>query len=186
MKRILLLTAALFLVVSAGILTVPAIRFRVESIVDISQNETRLNLWATALRIAEDHPVTGVGEDNWDYVFSRYRVEGYYDTIVHPHDDYLTVLVSSGVPGLLAFLGIWGIALTAGFRASFRARDERLRAIILGSTFSLVGLLVAGIFQNYYGTFINCLGWWFVTGLLFAAWSLVSHGEEKGEVEKGG
>jgi O-antigen ligase len=130
--------------------------------------------------------VTGVGEDNWDYVFSRYRVEGYYDTIVHPHDDYLTVLVSSGVPGLLAFLGIWGIALTAGFRASFRARDERLRAIILGSTFSLVGLLVAGIFQNYYGTFINCLGWWFVTGLLFAAWSLVSHGEEKGEVEKGG
>jgi O-antigen ligase len=175
----LIVTAALFIAVSAGILTVPAIRFRVESIVDISQNETRLNLWKTSLRIAEDHPVTGVGEDNWDYVFDRYRVDGYYDTIVHPHNDYLTVLVSSGVPGLLAFLAIWGVTLTVGFRASLHSSDARLRAIALGSTFSVVGLLVAGIFQNYYGTFINCLGWWFVTGLLFAARALAS--EEKGK-----
>jgi O-antigen ligase len=181
-KTGLIVTTALFIVVAAGILTVPAIRFRVASIVDISQNETRLNLWTTALRIAEDHPVTGVGEDNWDYVFDRYRVEGYYDTIVHPHNDYLTVLVSSGVPGLLAFLAIWGVTLVAGFRASLRAKDERLRAIALGSTFSVVGLLVAGIFQNYYGTFINCLGWWFVTGLLFAAWSLASR-EKEGDGE---
>lgn len=182
----LIVTAALFIVVSAGILTLPAIRFRVESIIDISQNETRLNLWKTALRIAQDHPVTGVGEDNWDYVFDNYRVDGYYDTIVHPHNDYLTVLVSSGVPGLLAFLAIWGVTLTAGFRASLYANDERLRAIALGSTFSVVGLLVGGIFQNYYGSFINCLGWWFVTGLLFAASALASQEKGKtGEVQRG-
>jgi O-antigen ligase len=181
-KAGIIVTAALFIVVSAGILTVPAIRFRVESIIDISQNQTRLNLWSTALHISQDYPLTGVGEDNWDYMFNRYRVEGYYDTIVHPHNDYLTVLVSSGVPGLLAFLAIWGVTLAAGFRASLHASDNRVRAIALGSTFSVVGLMVGGIFQNYYGTFINCLGWWFVTGLLFTASTLAA---QEREVQQG-
>ncbi|MBM4161608.1 MAG: O-antigen ligase family protein [Ignavibacteria bacterium] len=165
----MIVTASLLALLLVGVLTVPALRFRAASVVDLSQNETRLNLWKTAIRISEDYPLTGVGEDNWDHVFERYRVEGYYDTIVHPHSDYLSVLVSSGYPGLVAFVAIWGITLTAGFRASRGIQDEKLRAITLGSTFAVFGFLVGSLFQNYYGTFINCLGWWFVTGLLFAA-----------------
>jgi len=178
-KAGIVVTSALLILMAAGILAVPALRFRAESIIDLSQNQTRLNLWKTAIRISADHPLTGVGEDNWDYVFDRYRVEGYYDSTVHPHNDYLAVLVSSGFPGLLAFVSTWGVALSAGFRTSRRALDKRLRAIALGSTFSVLGFLVASGFQNYYGTFINCLGWWFVTGLLFAALGLVDRGEER-------
>ncbi len=150
-------------------LMVPTLRHRAGSILDPGQNETRLNLWRTAVKVSEANPILGVGEDNWDLVFDRYRVEGYYDTIVHPHNDYLTVLVSSGAPGLLAFLSIWGVVLMTGFRSASGAQDKTLRAVGWGGVFTLVGLLVGAMFQNYYGTFINCLEWWFVVGILMTA-----------------
>ena len=164
-----ILTSLLLVLVVGGMLTVPTLRHRIGSIMDVGQNETRLNLWKTAVKISEANPVLGVGEDNWDLVFDRYCVEGYYDTIVHPHNDYLTVLVSSGAPGLLAFLSMWGVVLTTGFKSARRMQSKTLRAVGWGGAFSLVGLLVGAMFQNYYGTFINCLEWWFVVGLLMTA-----------------
>jgi O-antigen ligase len=171
-------TIVLLVVIAGGILAVPALRYRAESIIEPGQNETRLNLWKTALKIAEHNPILGVGEDNWDLVFERYRVEGFYDTTVHPHNDYLTVLVSSGAPGFLAFLAMWVISMVTGFKAAKKTRSPILRAIALGATFSLLGLMIGGMFQNYYGTFINCLGWWFVIGLLLAADKLRSPMQE--------
>ncbi|HAL57757.1 MAG TPA: hypothetical protein DCP63_15125 [Bacteroidetes bacterium] len=168
---------ALVVIVVAGFLTVPALRYRVESITDLGQNETRLNLWRTAFAISNDHPILGIGEDNWDHFFERYRVDGYYDTVVHPHNDYFSVLVSSGYPGLLAFVGMWCVALVAGYKVSRTTKDDARRAIALGSTFSLLGFLVGSFFQNYYGTFVNCLGWWLVVGLILTAQSLEDNGD---------
>jgi O-antigen ligase len=170
----LTLTVALVIVAAVGIAVEPALRYRAESIVDVSQNQTRLNLWKTSLSIAQAHPVLGVGQDNWDYFFPIHRVEGYYDTTVHPHNDYLSVLVSSGLVGLLAFVAMWAVALREGFRTWKRARLPELRAISLGATLGLVGFLVGSMFQNYYGTFANCLGWWFLAGLVFTAGRLSS------------
>ncbi len=164
-----IVSVLLLAVIVGGIVAVPALRYRAESILEPGQNETRLNLWKTALQISKQHPVLGIGEDNWDLVFDRYRVEGFYDTTVHPHNDYLTVLVASGLPGLLAFAAMWVSALVAGFKLIHDASDATVKSVALGSTFSLMGFLIGGLFQNYYGTFINCLGWWFVVGLLLSA-----------------
>jgi O-antigen ligase len=163
------MTTFILVIVVGGMLAVPTLRERINSILDSDQNETRLNLWKTAVNISAGNPVLGVGEDNWDLVFDRYRVEGFYDTTVHPHNDYLTVLVSSGVPGFLAFLSIWGVIVVTGFRSARKMQSKTLRAVAWGGAFSLVGFLVGAMFQNYYGTFINCLEWWFVAGLLLAA-----------------
>ena len=165
----LIVTFLLCVTVAGGVLTIPAVRSRLVSIIEPGQNETRLNLWKTAVRVSESNPLLGVGEDNWDLVFERYRVAGYYDTIVHPHNDYLTVLVSSGIFGLGSFLAMWVIALVGGFKTAQQAATPFVRTIALGSTFALMGLLVGSLFQNYYGTFINCLGWWFIVGLLLTA-----------------
>ncbi len=168
-KSGMIVVAALVLLGVGGVLSVPALRSRAESIVSPAQNETRLNLWKTAIEMSKDHAVLGVGEDNWDYHFARYRVDGFYDTTVHPHNDYLTVLVSSGIPGLAAFVATWCVALIGGIRLIRSARTPTIRAVALASTFSLIGLMIGGLFQNYYWTFINCLGWWFVVGLLMTS-----------------
>lgn len=147
----------------------PAILQRALSVFDLQDNQTRLNLWKTSFRMVADFPVTGIGQDNFDHYFQTYRVEGYYDTIVHPHSDYLTVLVSSGFPGLLAFIATWMVVIGAGYKGWRTAKQSWLRGIIMGGTAAIVGFLVGGFFQNYYGTFANCLGWWFVTGLVLCA-----------------
>lgn len=171
----IIVTVVLVAFVATGILLVPTLYDRALSIVDVSQNETRLNLWTSALSMAKDHPVLGVGQDNWDYFFEEYRVEGgYYDTTVHPHNDYLTALVSGGIPGLACFIALWVITLAVGVKTVRRSTDPHIRAIALGGTFSIFGFLIGSFFQNYYGTFVNCLGWWFMVGLVFTAFAMSS------------
>lgn len=160
--------AVTVLLATGAVVLSPEIRQRAESIIDPRQNETRLNLWKTSLAIAKENLLFGVGEDNFVYVFDRYKVEGYYDTMVHPHNDYLDALVSSGIPGLLAFVALWIIALRSGYRLATGSGSAFVRGISMGATLGLTGLLVGSFFQNYYGTFANCLGWWFLVGLLFA------------------
>jgi O-antigen ligase len=169
-KRLgLAITLTLLVVLIAGLVFVPEISQRAQSIADLEGNENRLNLWTSAWHMFLDHPALGVGQDNWDLHFPAYRVEGWYDTIAHTHNDYLNVLTSSGIPGLLAFVSMWVIALRTGYRTWRQSSDNVIRAVSLGTVLSLGGLMIGGLIQNYYGTFVNCLEWWFLTGLLFAA-----------------
>ncbi len=168
-KRGLITVAGIFALVTVLMVSVPALRERAISIVDLEKNQTRLNLWKTSIALARDYPILGVGEDNFDFHFPAYRVEGYYDTATHPHNDYLNVLVSSGIPGLLAFLAMWGMALWTGFRTFTNSGSSLIRAVSLGASLGLTGYLIGGFFQNYYGTFANCLGWWFMVGLIYAS-----------------
>jgi len=161
----------IFLVIVC-IVFVPSIQDRVSSIIVPSENQTRLNLWRTSVNISKDFPITGIGEDNFDYYFHLYKVEGYYDVTGHPHNDYLNVLVNSGIPGLLAFLFIWIVILGAGFMTARKSSDPFLREVALGSSLAILGFLVGGIFQNYYGTFANCWGWWFMAGFVMSSYRL--------------
>ncbi|MBI3004380.1 MAG: O-antigen ligase family protein [Ignavibacteriales bacterium] len=154
--------------VGAILILVPTIRDRALSIVDIQGNQTRINLWRTSINIFKDFPLTGVGEDNFDYYFEKYRAGGFYDTTVNPHNDYLNVLVSSGIPGLVSFLALWFITLREGYRTARSALQTPSQAVIVGATLTITGILVGSFFQNYYGTFANCLEWWFLAGLIFA------------------
>lgn len=171
-KKDIIMTAVAVAAIAVAIATVPALRHRAVSIIDPGQNATRINLWNTALNMSRDFRIVGIGEDNFDYYFERYKVEGFYDTTVHAHNDYLTVLVSSGIPGLMLFLTLWGITLKKGIEAWRASKNEVVRAAALGGALSLGGLLIGAFFQNYYGTFVNCLGWWFMTGLVFSAFGI--------------
>jgi O-antigen ligase len=151
---------------------VPTIRDRAYSSIVPSENQTRLNLWKTSINISKDFPLTGIGEDNFDYYFGRYKIEGYYDVTVHPHNDYLTILVSSGIPGLIAFLAIWFIIVQIGFKTHKYSSTPFLKELALGGTLAIIGFMIGGLFQNYYGTFSNCWGWWLIAGLTMASYRL--------------
>ena len=155
-----------------GMIFVGSIRERAFSIIDPSQNQTRLNLWQTTLHMSADHLTTGIGEDNFDYYFEAYKVPGIYDATGHPHNDYLTVLVSSGIPGICLFLTIWTMILRLGFSTWRRSEVPVLREVALGGTLSIIGFLVGSFFQNYYGTFANCWGWWFMAGIIMTSYKL--------------
>ena len=172
-KRIGSLVIATFLAIAVlTLIFVPAIRDRAYSSIVPSENQTRLNLWKTSINMSKDFPLTGIGEDNFDYYFGRYKIEGYYDVTVHPHNDYLTILVSSGIPGLIAFLAIWFIIVQIGFKTHKYSSNPFLKELALGSTLAIIGFMIGGLFQNYYGTFSNCWGWWLMAGLTMASYRL--------------
>jgi putative inorganic carbon (hco3(-)) transporter len=177
-KRIGSIVISLFFaLVLFCVLCIPAVRDRAYSAILPSENQTRLNLWSTSLLIAKDSPVMGIGEDNFDSFFPRYKVEGFYDVTSHPHNDYLTVLISSGVPGLLAFLSIWFVLLQAGFKTHKYSNNPFLKELALGSTLAIIGFMIGGLFQNYYGTFANCWGWWLMAGFIMASSRLAAKEE---------
>jgi O-antigen ligase len=164
-----IVTAAFLVIVLLCVIFIPTIRDRAYSSVIPSENQTRLNLWQTSINISKDSPLIGIGEDNFDYYFDRYKVEGYYDATVHPHNDYLTILVSSGIPGLIAFLSIWFVILQAGFKTQKYSSNPFLKELAFGSTLAIIGFMIGGLFQNYYGTFANCWGWWLMAGFTMAS-----------------
>ena len=172
-KRIGSIVTIVFLtLVLFCIIFIPAIRDRAYSTIVPSENQTRLNLWKTSLHMSKDSPWIGIGEDNFDYYFERYKVEGFYDVTVHPHNDYLTILVSSGIPGLIAFLSMWFVILRTGFKTYKYSSTPFVKELALGSTLAIIGFMIGGLFQNYYGTFANCWGWWLMAGFTMASFRL--------------
>jgi O-antigen ligase len=119
--------------------------------------------------MSKDSPLIGIGEDNFDFYFDQYKVQGFYDVTVHPHNDYLTILVSSGIPGLIAFVSIWLVTIQKGFNTQKYSSNPFLKELALGSTLAIIGFMVGGLFQNYYGTFANCWGWWLMAGFTMAS-----------------
>jgi putative inorganic carbon (hco3(-)) transporter len=158
----------LLTVFAVSLLLVPTLRNRAASTFDLKANETRINLWETSLKVSHDFRIVGIGEDNFDYYFEKYKVPGYYDTTAHPHNDYLNVLINAGVPGLVFFLWLWIEVIRSGIATWRKSADSVAKSAALGGTLALVGLMIGALFQDYYGSFINCLGWWFVVGLVYA------------------
>ena len=61
-------------------------------------------LWTTALQIAADHPVLGIGPDNFRLTYGRRLGLAAWDSRVHANNTFLEVLVGMGVLGAAALL----------------------------------------------------------------------------------
>lgn len=129
----------------------------------ISTISKRYYLWMSAWHMIQDHPVLGVGMDNWlchyslnnDCLLSSTTHPHYWVTLIpgtslptglhdepglsHPHDIFLHVWVSMGIFGLLAF-----VAVIALFFWLFARIMKTVRA---GSNDTLAGLewMVLGV-----------------------------------------
>ena len=74
----------------------------------------RAVLWSTAIAIARDHPVLGIGPDNFRLVYGSRLGLAASDTRVHTNNTYLEILVGMGVVGLVPLLWL----LVAGARST--------------------------------------------------------------------
>jgi len=111
----------------------------------------RLNLWASTLDMIRDHPWTGIGLDNFLYLYPRYiRPQAWGEpALSHPHNVLLHFWVALGIGGVLLFIGqqtaFWGMITRAIRRSS--AWD---RAIALALAASMVDFLAHGLIDHSY------------------------------------
>lgn len=111
---------------------------------------TRFINWKIAFRAIEQHPVVGVGWENYRSVVDRLfdpslSTYSYYETrIDKPHNVIIEVWVTLGTAGLLAYLVFIGVTLGAALRLW---KQNKITAL---GFWSLVGFVVAYHVQNLF------------------------------------
>ncbi len=124
----------------------------------------RLELWQSSIAMVADHPLLGVGLDNFVYLYQQvYLREGAAAeaNLSHPHNWILNVWLQLGLLGLVAF--VW---LLVRFWRSARARlatgtDAWIAAGALGA---MAETLVHGLLDNSY----------FLVDLAFLFWLILA------------
>ena len=182
--RRVLLAAALIgtLLLSAVILFSPTYSSRLISISDTgyASNQERIYMWQAALDIFRDHPILGVGMDEYGYYYNtayipdaaRERPRDPDDPSTghgHPHNNFLKHLSEGGIFGAVAFLLLHGYLFYRLYQQFHEERRQRTPA------YALMGILVfAGIhLEGLTDTNINQLSiareYWLLMGLTLAS-----------------
>ena len=151
-RATLLALAAIILSVALLLPIVGTERFL--SLLQVGEGTTffRLKLWQASLAMIRDHPITGVGLDNFLYRYPDYMLpEAWQEPgLSHPHNIVLDYWTRLGIGGIAALLWLQ----TAFFRQALglyrRLPDGDQRAIILGLVASMVSALAHGLIDNSY------------------------------------
>ena len=151
--RRVLLAGLLALLVVAAILLVIVGPGRLLSLADTTTGTTffRLQLWQSSWNMVRDHPLLGVGLDNFLYEYrSFYVLPTAWEelNLSHPHNFVLDFWLRLGLPGLIAM----GWLLVAYFRrglAAYRRLPEGMeRMLALGLMGSMVNFAAHGLVDN--------------------------------------
>ncbi|GIK66461.1 MAG: O-antigen polymerase [Chloroflexota bacterium] len=115
----------------------------------------RINVWRSTLELIKDHPITGVGLDQFLYAYrGRYILsEAWADPdLSHPHNVVLDYWVRLGIFGVL--IGVWlQVAFWRTALAAYRQvrySNPVLLAIVLGAMGSMADFLAHGLIDSAY------------------------------------
>lgn len=177
--RVVLLMAMIVIGAGASMLaTNPALARRASAMLGVFSGDMavvdratshRLPLWSTALNIAKDHWINGVGTRGYRYVFRDYAgadnifLRDGRDGQTHPHQLVLEVAAETGVIGLAGLAAFWWLLLTRGWR---RLRDSPAR--MPWFLCAVVAWLPLNAHLAFYGSYWSSVSWWVLLALLAA------------------
>ncbi|MDP2652382.1 MAG: O-antigen ligase family protein, partial [bacterium] len=122
---------------------------RVASI-SLSDGQTRFTIWKMAFQGVLERPLTGWGQEGFNYIFNKYydpslyKQEPWFD---RAHNAFIDWLTAGGIPAFLLYLSLFGSAILLLWKSSELSRPERIAL-----TAALVGYAVHNlfVFDNVY------------------------------------
>ncbi len=149
------LFAALAGVIAAFLALLPLAGLeRITSLVNLAGGTAyrRLKLWEATLAMIRDHPLFGVGLDNFLYQYPRYILpEAWQEpNISHPHNIALDWWTRLGVMGMGALIWLEVNFFRLGLRLYRSLEEGESRALVLGLMASMVDFLAHGMIDNSY------------------------------------
>jgi putative inorganic carbon (HCO3(-)) transporter len=166
-----LLVGAACLVVAAT--QIDPIRTRITSLLagrGDSSNNFRINVWMAAIQMVQDRPWLGIGPGNtaFNSIYPLYQQPKF--NALSAYSVPLEILVETGIPGLLACLGLLASSLRQGLKQLNADSPSALAAI--ASLAAIAGLLMQGSTDTiFFRPEVQLIGW-------FALASLVSRPSE--------
>jgi len=128
----------------------------------------RLEIWQSAIAMIADHPVLGLGLDNFIYAYQGgyMRPEAWREpNISHPHNLILDFWIQMGLPGLAAA----GLLLAWVLRTAVLAvrRDDPFHRVVGAAALGVtVDFLVHGSVDNSYFLVDSATIWWITLAIL--------------------
>ena len=134
---------------------IPSVFQRVKDVTNLSQNESRIKLWKTAIMMIKEHPILGVGNGNFvtrynEYI-KKYKELKYQEYKNYPgHNSYLKVQSELGIIGIVSFLGIVTIALCRVKKLYTTTTDSFYKPFYMGVMASMVAFLFMNFSDNLF------------------------------------
>jgi putative inorganic carbon (HCO3(-)) transporter len=161
------------------------------SVVDIQHGTQRVRwiMWTGSSRAALDKPLTGHGHGAFQLVFPNYRPRFYHRFRVshntrHSHNEYMEVLMETGLIGLTFFLGILVVFGTVVYRFLQRNRSSFYRWLLIGMASSVVGVLAQNMASVNIRWMSSTFSFWLVIALASASIRIASR--DAGKAKKPG
>lgn len=141
---------------------------RIDNLFAGGSGSLRVDLWESSLQMIRDHPIFGIGPDQFLYVYApRYiKPQAWSERFTsHPHDIILDVWLRLGIMGVvlaLAYLAVfawmtWGIV-------------RKRHVLGLAASGGIIVGMLHGLVDNGYFLPDLALIFWFLTALLAAAY----------------
>lgn len=107
----------------------------------------RLLYYQAALRGIQDHPLVGIGFENFRIIYPKYRVpldsEIFSDTIpTMVHNGYLQTALTNGVPALILYLVFLAMILSRLWKTFHLSVRNEQKVLVLTFLASMVGFLI--------------------------------------------
>lgn len=153
-KRFIILSAILPII----LLIIPQSRLRIFEIFDPTQNVSRFKIWKSAEMMIKDHPISGVGYENFQLNYPIY-VSQNKDTLlvwdgfraIHPHNIFLKIQAELGILGSLFFIVFIIFTIISLISLCNRHTDKHISTILVGITASFIALQFMNLIDNFYG-----------------------------------
>ena len=115
---------------------------------DLQAQHARLVVWKAGLRMVEKFPLVGVGMHNFKSQVRQYE-EGDEQVESLAHNSYLEIAAESGIPALLALLGLLG-ATFGGLERVRKQSKRRNLAHLSNTALGLQAGLISYIFSSFF------------------------------------
>ncbi|MCX6583437.1 MAG: O-antigen ligase family protein [Candidatus Aminicenantes bacterium] len=125
---------------------------RIVSIFDIHNetNKDRLYMVEVAVKIFKEYPLTGVGADNVGEIYDRYKPPEAALSNPHLHNNFLQELAERGIFALLSLVAAF-VFIFILLVKKIKSSGDFEKAVAVGVFFTLIGFLIAGLFEYNFG-----------------------------------
>ncbi len=131
----------------------------------VSKVPTRAELWGAALKMWREHPLVGVGPDNFRLLYGPYLGLAHSDRRIHSNNLYLETLVNLGILGLLGLAAVFASLVSVLWRLWRRPVRVEVRLLALGLGASIASFFLHG-FVDYFLEFTPTYAlFWLLTGM---------------------
>lgn len=134
----------------------------------------RLQMWEIGMRYFADHPVSGVGVGQFSKIlhaapYCEHRTESMVCILEHAHNDIVETAATTGLPGLLVFLGVFlvpALSFWRMMRSCHIARNRRGESLASAGLAVILASLISGLTQVTLAHQANVVFYAGITGLL--------------------